>query len=452
MSRLLVSVWGAIEWVLPIALAAAVVFSYFQLGAQSWFLQEDFILLDLASGPLQWISPFDESALPRFVSQVLYWWLGYQIVGPSAQGFYLMSGLLVLLNAWLVARIVSRFVANISGRLLWIYGIVYPAMGVTLEGFAWISNTQHLLGHTFVFVVLILSLRVMHPRSPRAQQWDCLILISLVWVGVQANVFVGLALSLLFVALIDRALARQAGFSRWVWASFLLAALGFLLILVAMQAHADGAYTVSLSWSVFLSNLNFYLPSSSYALPIGLLMIWQGVSRRRWGVEWIWLWVAPAVFYLPFAFLEHQRYPVYFVLPSLFFVLACGLTMRKLCSVARLPIHLQALAALFVLLWAFLIGLETRLYRLEHPMGADQKQMVLLMKDEMAARPEVRSVCFRPVRSADDPLRPPEWWFVGFGRAFQFFVDPSRSYYMEAERKPCDALYQMEGDRLLRLR
>ena len=71
-----------------------------------------------------------------------------------------------------------------------------------------------------------------------------------------------------------------------------------------------------------------------------------------------------------------------------------------------------------------------------------------------AQNPDVRHYCFRSSVEQKNTTGvkewdiPPDWWFVGFGKAFWLFVNHDKTYEMVQNAKSCDVLFVFRDGRM----
>src|SRR5262249_14178793 len=158
-------------------------------------------------------------------------------------------------------------------------------------------------------------------------------------------------------------------------------------------------------------------------------------------------------FVLPFLVLEFQRADHYPSLGLAFFFIAVWISLYRL--VARRAATALPLIALTVALAIGAWGSAQFSDVLAHPVGADQHQVVAQMR-ELVVRtgPGALEYCFTSPNMTEfhfgDQTKPvpTDWWSLGFGTSFKYFVDDSKAYEPISFPPKCDRVLHIDGSSL----
>lgn len=429
---------------------------YVDYGAQAWFFQDDFGFLGRFAQSPVWSQIFDFANFGRFVSRNLFWYLGQLAFGRNATLFYYFSLSMIIFNSLLIYYILRKLVRV---ELAAVGTFVCFAATPVGESYFWLSNSQHWLAHLFTLAFAAvylgaLGLPARDGSSPapvqaarRLRSVDVALLLALYLLGLSSNIFAGLVLGLPMLMLLCRADCRRDPRQYLLVA----AALGpFLFFFLSLRKVAVGSYEMQLSLSSLRSNADFYFGGASVLAILVLCCLYGAYVHFRQGrIVVTWFFLSAIAFYLPFAFLVHQRYNQYIALSSVFF--ACGI-------LAHIEYYLSSYVkrtALLLVLAVPLTGRSALEYFKREPHGRDQRLLVEQLRSFDRARGRdlpPATYCFATPQmpSAGSTVLPPEWWFVGFGAAFQLFVNPDATYQLGDQPKRCDATFFMKRDRLTR--
>lgn len=417
---------------------------YLSYPQNAWFHQDDFQLIMQYAHALQPQQILDFGGFGRFLSRNVYWHYGIKLFTLHAQLFYALNLFFICATSFLVYRVML----NLHGRFAAIVaGLLYFCLPGTIESYAWLSNSQHLLGHLFVMVFVYLFTTRDHGRSG----WAAALLLLVLTLGLFANAFVGMVLSLPLWMLVAHKAQRT---SRWSYAVPILGMALFLYFYIRLSDQQTGAYATSFSLGTFWKNATFYFQGDRGAsLWIAVVLGGGAYAWHRGRLLCAWFFIASIAFMLPFAFLEHQRYGSYSVLTQLFFLLGCW---SLACDVlaARRPGPAQYLGVtlvLLVLVQSLMLPIQ---YFGQHPHGKAVRDQVEQLRQFDAQHPAVKSYCFR---SEKPPFNPPggqvwdvpaEWWLAGFGAAFSLFVNGAKTYELVSATSRCDATMVFRNQRL----
>lgn len=439
-----------------LGLLLAVLFTgafYLSYAQSAWFFQDDFQLIVQYAHALQPQQLLDFASFGRFLSRNVYWHYGIKFFALHAPLFFLLNLFFICATSLLVYRVMLRQYGTFPAVVA---GLVYFCLPGTVEAYAWLSNSQHLLGHLFVLVFVYLFTAREEDRHGR--RWvPALLLLLVLLLGLLSNVLVGMVLSLpLWMLVADRRYRRNP------W-NLGVAATGmalFLYFYVNLAQHQTGAYATSFSFGTFWQNATFYFKGDvGAALWMGVVVLGAAWSWFRGRLLTAWFFLASAAFMLPFAFLVHQRYGSYSVLSHLFVVLACWCLVCDGCDVpggARPKWVSYVGAAVLLLVLGQSLGLPLRHFG-QYPHGKTVREQVEQLRLFDARNPAVKSYCFRSDKPAVNTTGvkvwdiPAEWWQVGFGAAFSLFVNGQKTYELVSATSRCDATFTFIDQRLERV-
>ncbi len=430
---------------IPLILTA---FFYLNYARHAWFLQDDFGFLKHYSSSV-WIKElFDFSSFGRFVSRNIYWHYGIRLFSFDARYFYLFNVLTIAATSCVLYRIFSRRYGGVAGAVA---ALLYFTFPTTIETYSWLSNSQHLIGHFFVVLFVYMYLSPVNTRAPSAQYRRFAILALVLMLGFGSNIFMAMVISLpAWMILADK--SRRKSVVDYAVVVFGVAL--FLLFFIKLSGSQKGAYATSYTVATLVSNAGFYFGRPAFAA------LWLVATCAGWLYALLrgkhftsWLFIASVAFLVPFAFFEHQKYIHYGTLAYLFFLLAC-LSLLLDVFAGRYPLLMRCLVLVAVplTLWKSqtVIG-----YFQANPLGGIQQVQVNDLRMYDQAHPEVKRYCFQSAAKVENTTGvkewdiPPDWWFVGFGKAFSLFVDAEKTYELAANAASCDATFIFTGGRLI---
>lgn len=423
---------------------------YFYLiyAGNGWFFQDDFGFLADYGASVQWGQLVDFSNFGRFLSRNLYWFLMHGIFGAHAEYYFAMSFALIICSASLLWLIVGRLYGWYFGFFASVTYIVLPS---TIAAYAWLSNVQHLFGHFFVFAFFALY----SVRSSGLLTWGQLIgLIVLYIAGISSNIFVGLVLSLVVLEMVASPACSR---DRRHWLLVVVGAAIFAIFAAGVSQNKSEAYALGLNLDALAQNTRFYFGSIIFGLAWVLICFAGfvfGLSRRQTVLAWFFM--ASVAFFLPYAFMQHQRYIQYGALTYIFFIVGLGAGAKVL--LGDRFYRIAALIGMLLVLIVFRQSAPLISYFTDNPWGGKQADQVDYLKAEISAlQAGAKDVCF----DAGAPTNhtgvaewsiPEEWWFVGFGKAYTLFVDPTRRYGLQHEMPHCDIHFTFQSGQLVRAR
>lgn len=414
---------------------------YLSYAATAWFLQDDFKFLARYSDSLQWGELLDFSNFGRFLSRNVYWHLGEKFFSTNAQMFYTLNLGIILSTCYIIFKIFEEH-GNFAGKIAALFYFTLPG---TVHSYSWISNSQHLLGHLLVLIFVYRfavpereALDRTNERS-RATQLGLILLL-----GFSSNIFMTMVVTLPMYMIAAR------GRSRISKSTYFTAAFGGLLcvvFLLKLARNHSAAYSASYNLETFHESLIFYFGSSFVGL-LWIVSIILGfiLAHRRRNHLTAWFFLASGLFFLPFAFLVHQRYEQYGTLTHLFLILGLWKFLLD-AKLTKRPVRAGSIGLLVaVFLFAHASATPIR-YFTENPFGVKQRDQIAMLKEFVDENPEVENFCFRSNRIIENQTGvrewdlPREWWFVGFGEAFTLFVSPEKKYRLLDEGIRCDVVF-----------
>lgn len=416
---------------------------YIHYGRQAWFFCDDFSFLEQYQHSAHLAQTLDFSSFGRPLSRNLYWYLGQQLFGRNAQLFFAFN-----LSVMLVSSIFSYFILRrvVRADLALVGAFAYLASSPAIHSYVWISNSQHSLAHLLVFGFVALYLRL----SSRGLSSAGLALLLVVYLmGLAANIMAGLVVGLpMFFLLFSNKLRRSPRHILLVISMLCM----FLFFWYSLRTSAVGAYELKVNMSTLRANAEFYFGRLWVLMLLSLCCLYGSyVHLRRGRLLPAWLFLAAVAFYLPFAFLVYQRYAQYIALPATFF--AWGI----LCHIeVYLGNYAKRTALLIVVAVVATDGQALEYFR-SHRWGSEQRSQVEQLAAADRDRPKRDATyCFTTKAHKNTTGLaawdlPPEWWFVGLGKAFTVFVNPQATYQFGPAPRACDATFAIEGPALIPL-
>ena len=427
--------------------AIFVLYFYISYAANAWFFQDDFEFIKNYADSVQFSQLFDFTNFGRFVSRNVYWHLGVKYFSYHAEYFYILNLLIILCTGFLLYKIFEK-----HGRFQGIVaGLCYFMLPATIDSYIWLSNSQHLLGHFFVILFVYFFTKDDAAKVRANEQLRAIRLVAILVLGFLSNIFMSMTLSLpIWMMVVD----RKHRNSKSNLVVLLVGVLLFAVFLSKLSGSQSGAYATSYTFDTLKQNLDFYYRRDSMAV-LWLASVLAGtvvaLARKKYFVSWLFL--ASAAFFLPFAFFVHQRYDQYGALSYLFFLLGVWSLLIDFASNQRSGLTKYAGIVVIIFLFSKSMGPPIR-YFSENPRGAAQKQQVEFLKAFDAQNPDVRHYCFRSSVEQKNTTGvkewdiPPDWWFVGFGKAFWLFVNHDKTYEMVQNAKSCDVLFVFRDGRM----
>ena len=437
---------------LPVTIGLALpvlvlVYFYITYANSAWFFQDDFVFIDHYANSIQWSELIDFTNFGRFLSRNGYWHWGIKYFAYNARFFYIFNLFVILCASFLLYKIFEK-----HGRFEgFVAGLFYFIMPATIDSYAWLSNSQHILGHFFVILFVYLFTKD-DSESSRAQQLvRALQMVVILILGFSSNIFMSMVLSLPVWMILTNKKFRKSKSTYFVLS---VGVLLFALFFLKLSGNQTGAYSTSYDIKTLVTNLEFYFKTGFIAttwiasIAIGTA---YALARRKYFASWLFL--ASATFFLPFAFFVHQRYVQYGALTYLFFLL--GVWLLLIDSKLNQWPNLVKYGGLTIVVFLFSKSLEPSIrYFSENPRGAELKQQIQFLTAFNSQNPELKNYCFRSdkeikniagVREWDIPG---DWWIVGFGKAFSLFVNHEKTYELVQNSARCDVVFVFKDGRL----
>ena len=423
-------------------IGAFLLFFYITYALKGWFFQDDFGFISQYAHSIEPRQLLNLENFGRFVSRNVYWHVGLRYFAYHAEYFYLFNLLTILATSYFLYLIFSEKYGVFEGIVA---ALLYFSLPATIESYAWLSNSQHLMAHFFVVLFVYFFDRINGTEIKRSA---CLS--AILFLGFQSNIFMVMAISLpIFMLFADKRHRRL--FSNYIVTFFGLCLVAwFFYQLSARQAEA---YSTVYNFATLAENLFFYFKNKIFVALWLLAVVFGAVYayfRKAYFISWLFL--ASVAFFVPFAFFVHQRYAQYAALTCLFFLLATWSVALEIFQ-ARLS-GLLKYSGLVLALAVFSSSLQHPVrYFNENPRGAAQKSQVNFLKNYARQNPELNSFCFQTQDAVINATgvevwdAPPDWRFVGFGEAFSLFVSSQIEFELANPSLRCDANFLFkEGD------
>ena len=423
-------------------IGAFLLFFYITYALKGWFFQDDFGFISQYAHSIEPRQLLNLENFGRFVSRNVYWHVGLRYFSYHAEYFYLFNLLTILATSYLLYLIFSEKYGRFEGIVA---ALLYFTLPATIESYAWLSNSQHLMAHFFVVLFVYFFDRINGTEIKRSA---CLS--AILFLGFQSNIFMVVALSLpIFMSFADQRHRRL--FSNYIVTFFGLCL--FAWFFYRLSSHQAEAHSTAYDFATLAENLFFYFKNKIFVALWLLAVVFGAVYayfRKAYFVSWLFL--ASVAFFVPFAFFIHQRYAQYAALTYLFFLLATWAVSLEI---------FQARLSGFLKCCGFILALAVFSSSLQHPVrhfnenpkGAAQKSQVNFLKNYARQNPELNSFCFQTQDAVINATgvevwdAPPDWRFAGFGEAFSLFVSSQIEFELADPSLRCDAnfLFQ-EGD------
>lgn len=406
--------------------------SYMIVALRSWFFQDDFgFLLRYQTIGIGDLMP-NESNFGRPLSRSIYWWGLGKLFGPDAPAYYCINIFILLLNANVLAGWLRKVGFGRVGAVA--AAAIYISMLPAIINITWLSNSQHLLAHTFIFLLLHLTT---YPKEKTRFGGMCVWIMVFI-AGIASNIYVVASLGAIFIFWMAESHLNVNKIPVFERVFLLLAAIIAVLWGFKVRSIFSGQYTNQYDMGKFFSNLKYYFFALNAPLILGPAAagIFYGVIVRR-RITLVFLSLA-LVFYLPFAFAKDQRYENYTAVAYLFFLLSVlaglenGLKGAVNNNSAIRIIFSSALMTIIVGL-CYYQGHQLRQFFSLHPRGAAEYELVKFVANTVVG--SKNSICFHV-----DVEKESAWWlFLGGGQAFNFYtpVDGLGRKYLLATEPGC---------------
>ncbi len=417
--------------VLFLLLLIAFSFFYILYSNCAWFYQDDFSFLwefKNNTGFQRVLNTHSRGFnqfhyITRFFSRNIYWFSLQRIFHINASLYYLLNFLIILLNTCLLFNISKHMfrLVYLPYLVSLVYFIGYP----TISNFSWISNSQHLIGHLFVFLFLYIAV-VENLRFGV----KLLLLSVLFFIGIFSNAFFIFVLpGAIFFFFINKSVKP------------VLLLLAFGLIYIAFFActfsitQETNPYSANLSTNQFISNFIFYTGHFSVIVALSIITItaFAIVKKDK-------LLITPIIlsfsFFLPFAFLVYQKYVNYIALPFIFYICSLVYAYEKYAKPRVLAIVLILLLGIN-LYWS----IDRVVFNLREPLGqnvrlflSELNQLDLGKYSMVFIKGKENHTNFTQVPLWDIP---PFWWHLGRGKALNYvFRDTNTRFRLYNKDEP----------------
>ena len=419
---------------------------YFYTTLNAWFWTEDFPFYERYLGHIYFETLFHpELNAGRFLSRNVYWYLTGQFFGKNSEYYYAFNFFIISSTSYLIYKIFSNRNGAYFGL---VSAIFYFCSTAVVYSYLWISNSQHLLPHFFVSLFIFYYIEQVDFANGKLKISSLFILITVFTFGLSSNLFGGLILCLPVWYMVVNSKIRKDILH---WLLLVLCLILFLTFSIKLgDATNNSPYERSFSLETIRLNLNYYFNNDLLSIfwlistLSGTLIFWR--SNRYFEA---WLFLASLIFYLPFAFLKHQRYLNYGTLTYLFFFLAyweiCFWVANKK---ARQLIPFMGAIVSLLILWFSMPQIRTFT---ENPRSSDlRKQVQQLKAFNNSEGRTIINYCFRPAIPVDKDVMPLEWYASFYGKAYSLYVDPNKHYSLSRESQACDITFIFEGPNLVR--
>ena len=439
----------ALKWasVIPVLMALYFYLTYVQ---HAWFFQDDFKFIQLYGSSPRYDQLSDvTSNLGRFISRNLYWNVSWQLFGGRSEFYFLVNFATILVTTWLIFKIYSQREGRYGGA---ISGLAYICSPAVLFSYTWLSNSQHLLGHLFVFLFVWLYLASGIKISGKMQTSKGIWLLTIFLCGLLSNVFVGLVLSLpILFATLSPSVRRS--WSHWLWLA--VASTAFFVLAFKLRVKSTGPYAMQIDMDTLQANVSFYFLSPWIGL-LWCLVTGTGIvaALRLKDIFLLWMFLASPVFLIPYIFLEHQRYLNYGALTYLFLFLGLWSLLYRIVK----PQHVRYIFAVGAIISVVSTSIVVKF--IDHfgarPVGANQRvQVETLNRFNSSHAQSYNHYCFR-VHNSNQPRSsvaewniPWAWGWLESGKAFTIFVDRTKTYELAMDDVKCDIIIPILDNSLI---
>ena len=425
-------------------IGAFLLFFYITYALKGWFFQDDFGFISQYAHSIEPRQLFNLENFGRFISRNVYWHVGLRYFSYHAEYFYLFNLLTILATSYLLYLIFSEKYGRFEGIVA---ALLYFALPATIESYAWLANSQHLMARFFVVLFVYFFDRINGTEIKRSACLSAILLL-----GFQSHIFMAVALSLpIFMSFADKRQRRL--FSNYIVTFFGLCL--FAWFFYRLSSHQADAYSSAYDFATLAENLLFYFKNKIFAA-LWLLAVVFGAVYAHFKKAYFasWLFLASVAFFVPFAFFVHQRYVQYAALTYLFFLLATWSVSLEIFQ-ERLSGFLKC-SGFILALAVFSSSLQHPVrYFNENPRGAAQKSQVNFLKNYARQNPQLNSFCFQTqdavVNTTGVEVRDasPDWRFAGFGEAFSLFVSSQIEFELADPSLRCDANFLFKAGDLI---
>lgn len=441
---------GRVNVPLMIAVAFVAFFMtafYLSYAHAAWFFQDDFGFLERYAAVVKLPELWKFTNFGRFITRNVYWHYGQQLFALDAQYFYLFNLFCIGVTSVLAGLIVTRGHDRFAGVVA---GLFYYALPATAAAYVWLSNSQHLIGHLFVMLFVYLFISRVPSADGRTRFGTILSLLIVLALGYMSNIFMCMAVSLPVWMLVTDAKHRRD------WRNYVVPLAGialFVVFFLKLKGQQVDEYSTSYTLSTLWDNAAYYFGGRASRVVWAIVVVaGAAYSWAKGRLFTAWLFLASLAFFVPFAFLLHQRYMNYGVLAQLFFLMGVLSALHELLPARRVNLArwIGVAALLFIFGSAFR---EPIAWFNREPYGAGVRADVEALRSYDRAHPEVATYCFRPSQMTVNSSGaahwdiPAEWWFSGFGTAYTVFVNHAKTFRLASgpEAPACDVTLVLEN-------
>lgn len=314
---------------LPVALIAVLYLIIDTLYCfHAWFYLDDFSFLQQYKSTICVDEVVSLANFGRFFSRNLYWYAMNHLFGMNSTCYFLVNLALLIIISLGCFLFVSQLT---NSRITGVFsGITYFIMLPTQMNFAWLSNIQHLLGHFFILVFLLLSCNERFISSTHRLRTSLNSGLIIIFVfGIYCNIgIVAVIPSLIAYIIIFKGIS---GLDKSKVTLILILSLCSILFYLRLKDNLPLEYATQFTFSQFVDTFVCYATRGAtwgrvktitfiFLTAVHLLVcattVWLVFKRDRIGV---FLIILAGLFYMPFAFLVFQRSRNYLALPIFFF-------------------------------------------------------------------------------------------------------------------------------------
>jgi hypothetical protein len=423
-----------------------VTYGYLRYASAAWFYLDDFLFINDFHHDVHFDQLIHPQGFGRFLSINVYWNLAWRIFGNEASFYFALNFFIIIATALLLGRLIAKHYGTVAG---FVSGFIYVALPNVVAGYTWLSNSQHFLAHFFCALFLFIYF------SPERQRITAVTIAVLEAVLLASLLSNQLASGLVVVPAVDLLVNRESRRQRSRWVVLALTVVTAFAFYLRTRHNYTGVYSTDLTSSTVLTNARFYFGGTAKIFAAWLVVALAGFAFFAWKRDALHatLFLGGVVFVSPFLVLEFQRYDHYVSFGFAWFFIAVWLAIYKLVE-ARAPVVVPTVVLVVVLAMGAW-GTARLSDELDHPVGADQRQLVTQLRNVVKRNgSDASEYCFTSPNLTDFPIGksikriPGEWWGVGFGNAFHYFVDESKSYQPEALSTKCDRLVRIDGSSL----
>ncbi|MEI6124912.1 MAG: hypothetical protein WCQ99_00015 [Pseudomonadota bacterium] len=403
---------------------------YIKYALSAWFYFDDFYFLDAYKNNINLddiIHPANN--MGRFVTRNLYWYSISNLFGRESSAFFFINLILIGGNCIASYFLIEALTKNRSTACF--SALLYFVSPATVLCFSWISSSQHLIGHTFVFLFFLYAIKsdFLNPLKVKEK----LITLLLFVLGVYSNAFFLCVLPVLLCYVLIHQQKKVFFNSLNVLLFGFMISIIFYMVINLAKIQTD-LYATEFSFKTLINTssyyLNIFLPFFRFMPEIVLPFFLTCISVcffvfiiKNSEYRLLLLLLATFFFYLPVAFLIHMKNLTYIALPFFFITTALLYTFRNLWIMTII---------IFILIIYGCVKVGLKYY--EIPLGLEEKQFFIAFNQIKTG--EHKTVLFRPV-----PLEkkyrlniPNFWWRLYFGTALKVFSNPSLFYDLESNQ------------------